>query len=104
MALFMQNLKTDFQLSIIAKITNLRQNHHLTQIQMAEILDLSSAGQIGNIESPKYSHKYTLEQIYKISKYLGYPIEKIFLSESELENSISHVVDILFIKLIDYEK
>ncbi len=74
----MNSPKTDFQLSIIAKITHLRQVHRLTQIQIAEILDLNSAGQIGNIESPKYPHKYTLEQIYIIVTYLNYPIETIF--------------------------
>ncbi len=100
----MNSPKTAFQLEIIAKITHLRQKNGLTQVQIAEVLDLGSAGQIGNIESPKYPHKYTLEQIYKIVTYLNYSIETIFLTENELQKPVSEIINILFAKLIEYEK
>ncbi len=96
--------KTEIQLHIINKLKDLRQANNLSQAQICDIIDLNSVGQIGNIESPKYKHKYTLQQIYLLANHFNYPIEKIFLTDKELEKPTTEVVNNLILKLIDYEK
>jgi len=100
----MKSEKTEIQLEIINKLKDLRNVNNLSQAQICEIIDLNSVGQIGNIESPKYKHKYTLPQIYQLANYFNYSIEKIFFTENELENPTSVVINTLILKLIEYEK
>jgi len=100
----MKSEKTDFQLMIINKLKDLRQASNLSQAEISDILELSSIGQIGNIESLRFKHKYTLKQIYQLTVYFNYPFEKIFLTEAELEKTTSEVINNLVIKLIEYDK
>lgn len=69
--------KSEYQITIIERIKSLRVKHGITQAELSRILGISS-GQLGNIESPKFSHKYTLRQISEFCEYIGYPVEKIF--------------------------
>ena len=57
---------------------------------------------MGNIESCRQANKYTLEQIYKISKTFNIPIEQIFLDEEDFNNG-NNFVENLILKIIDYE-
>jgi len=100
----MKSEKSDFQLFIINRIKDLRQSHNLSQVEICNIIELNSVGQIGNIESPRFKHKYTLKQIYQLSQYFNVPIEKIFLTETELENTKDEIINTLILKIIDYEK
>ena len=89
----MKSEKTEIQLHIINKIKVLRQKNNISQAQISEILNLNSLGQVGNIESPKFKHKYTLKQIYQLLKEFDYPIEKFFLSDDELNKSVPEIID-----------
>ncbi len=58
--------KTDFQNEVVNRIRQLRIDHDVSQIGLAGIIDVSN-GQIGNIESPKFRHKYTLKHLHLIA-------------------------------------
>ena len=60
-------MKSDYQLLIIYKIKLLREQHNISQNKMANYLGIGN-GQMGNIEGPKMSTKYTLSQIYSLCK------------------------------------
>lgn len=96
--------KTNFQLFIVNKIKKIRQEHNISQAELSDIIGLNSIGQVGNIESPKFKHKYTLEHIYRISTHFNYPIEKFFLTDDELEKSNAEIIEKLILKLIEYQK
>lgn len=68
----MENIKTDYQNCIIQKIKVLREENDISQAKLSEILGIST-GQLGNIESLNYQHKYTLHQIFTFCNYLNYP-------------------------------
>lgn len=68
---------------------------------LSDILDVSD-GQIGNIESPRFQHKYTLKQIYTFCTFIDYPFEKVFLSDEELASKNS--IALLIKKIIQYEE
>ena len=51
--------KTKYQQTIIAKLRRLREEKGYSQQKIGYILGLSN-GQVGNIESTKQTHKYTL--------------------------------------------
>ncbi|MCI7032642.1 MAG: helix-turn-helix transcriptional regulator [Bacteroidales bacterium] len=78
--------KTDFQIDIINRIRQLRTENDISQIKLANIIDVST-GQIGNIESPKFQHKYTLKQLYQISKFFNVPIDYILTGTNHLLNT-----------------
>lgn len=99
----MESKKTPYQQEIILLIKKLRQDSDVSQSQLSEILGLSP-GQIGNIESPRFTHKYTIKQIYEISKYFNYPFEKVFLKEEEMTLSKKEIIDLLINRIIDYDK
>lgn len=65
--------KTDFQNEVINRIRQLRIGRDVSQIGLANIIDVSN-GQIGNIESPKFQHKYTLKHLDLISKFFNVSI------------------------------
>ena len=85
---------------IILKIKRLRLDRNISQLALSDILGISD-GQIGNIESPRYQHKYTLKQIYTFCDFIEYPFEKIFLTVEELE-SVNNI-NLLIKKIIEYE-
>jgi len=94
-------MKTEFQLEIVNKLKKLRVKHHLTQMDVSIILSLDSPGQIGNIESSKFNHKYTLKQIKKLCDYYHYPIHKLFFDE-EITNCEELILN-TFDRIIEYE-
>lgn len=75
-------MKTQYQYEVISRLKKLREDKNYTQALLAKLLDISS-GQLGNIESIKQEHKFTLAQILKICDELGVSIESIFLPERE---------------------
>ncbi len=93
----------DYQDKIIQRIKKLRTDKGLSQAKMSEILGISR-GQMSNIENPNYPHKYTLKQIDTLCKALNYPIEKIFLPDTEIAPACSKVVDELIISIVSYEQ
>jgi len=95
--------KSLYQIDIINKVKKLRLENNFSQSQLSSLLEVSS-GQIGNIESLRYSHKYTLKQIFTITQYFNYRVEKVFLSDEELSLSKEEVINILIKKIIEYDR
>ena len=75
-------MKTTFQYEVISRLKKLREEKKYTQASIAKLLEISP-GQLGNIESIKQEHKFTLAQILKICDALEIDIESIFLPEKE---------------------
>ena len=98
----MKSENIDFQDQVIQSIKKLRMERGISQAKLSEILGISR-GQIGNIENPKYSHKYTLKQIDTICKHLDYPIEKIFLPNAKIAVECSEAVNAVISSIIKYE-
>lgn len=99
----MKSKKTPCQEKIIQLVKKLRQDNDVSQSQLSEVLGLSP-GQIGNIESPKFTHKYTIKHIYEICKYFDFPIENAFLKDEEMALSKKEIVNLLISRIIDYDK
>ena len=98
----MKSENVDFQDKVIQSIKKLRTERGISQAKLSELLGISR-GQIGNIENPKYSHKYTLKQIDTICKHLDYPIEKIFLPHVKIGPDCSEAVKAIIGGIIKYE-
>lgn len=73
-------MKTHFQYEVISRLKKAREDKNFTQASIAKHLGISP-GQLGNIESYKQCHKFTLAQIMKICDLLGIDIVDIFLPE-----------------------
>ena len=101
MSAFMDLRNSDIQTQVIQKIRKLRIERGISQLSLSNILGVSD-GQIGNIESPKYQHKYTLKQLYDFCSFIEYPFENLFLSEDELKSS--NAINLLITKIIEYDK
>lgn len=99
----MEIKKTDFQIEIIGRIKEYRIDQNISQAYVSEILGLNSKGLIGNIESPKYSHKYTLKQLHILSQKLNFPLEGLFLTEDELNQDKQIIINNLIKKIIEYD-
>lgn len=80
--------KTETQMKLIMRIREMRTKAGISQQQLAQILDITN-GQIGNIESLRYPHKYTLNQLNLIAHHFHVPIESFFMAESEKELTIA---------------
>ncbi len=93
--------KTDYQLAIIGKIKELRENDNLSQAGLADILGISY-GMIGNIESPKLPQKYSLYQIKIVCEKYDVPTEQLFLSEVMPSTPKKELPKILINKIIEY--
>lgn len=96
----MKSRNTDIEEQVIQKIKQLRIERNISQLALSNILSISD-GQIGNIESPRYQHKYTLKQIYTFCSFIKYPFECIFLTKEEL--AMENNMTILIEKIIEYE-
>jgi putative transcriptional regulator len=101
MSAFMNLKNTDIQNQVIQTVKKLRIEQGISQSSLSNILGVSD-GQIGNIESPKYQHKYTLKQLYDFCSFIKYPFENLFLSDNELKSK--DAIKILIKKLIEYDK
>ena len=86
-------MKTEFQQQIIMRLKVLREMHGLTQSQVAFFLGISP-GQLGNIDSNKQKHKYTLKQIFQLCKKYGVSITKIFCEndDSDIDQLINNII------------
>jgi DNA-binding XRE family transcriptional regulator len=98
----MKSESVDYQDKIIQSIKKLRIERGISQAKLSELLGLSR-GQIGNIENPRYSHKYTLKQIDIICKHLNYPIERIFIPNVKIAPECSEAVNAVISSIIKYE-
>ena len=74
--------KTEFQNEVINRIRQLRIDNNVSQIGMANIINVGN-GQIGNIESTKFRHKYTLKHLFLISNYFKVSIEFLLTGSSD---------------------
>lgn len=75
-------MKTQYQYEVISRLKKLREDKNYTQASLAKLLEISP-GQLGNIESIKQEHKFTLAQILKVFDELGGSIETMFLPDRE---------------------
>lgn len=87
-------MKTNYQIEIILKLKKIRQEQNYSQENIANLLGISN-GHIGNIESPKTSHKYTLSQINVLCNEFKIPIEHIFLNDEDYTHNIDIVSKIV---------
>jgi transcriptional regulator with XRE-family HTH domain len=92
----------DYQDKVVQTIKKIRLQKNISQAKLSEILGISR-GQIGNIENPNYTHKYTLKQIVTICKFIDYPIEKIFIPEMTIAPECSNAINALMENVIRYE-
>lgn len=81
---------------IIDKLRKLREERNISQAKVARELDISP-GQLGNIESYKRNHKYTLKQIFILSEFFEVPIEWIFgnlgnQKDKDIKSTIQQII------------
>lgn len=93
-------MKSAYQNLIIYRIRQLREEKGYSQDALARIIGISN-GHMGNIESFRTSHKYTLAQIQLISKEFNIPIEQIFLEDEDYMRSID-IISLLIDKIVQY--
>lgn len=84
--------KTDYQITIINRVRSLRQDNGVSQAQLSVIIGVTP-GQLGNIESIRYSHKYTLNQLNQIANHFGIKTETLFLEKDEEVISTQEVIE-----------
>lgn len=75
-------MKTDYQQQVINRIKLIRESKGFSQLAFSKLLDISP-GQMGNIDSCKQPHKYTLKQILRICDFLEITVEEIFFANDE---------------------
>lgn len=63
----------------------MREERGISQASIAQLLGISP-GQLGNIESYKRAHKYTLKQIVSLCDKYDVEITDIFLLDNNLSN------------------
>jgi len=86
-------MKTDYQNTIILTIRSIREKNGCNQASLAKLLNISD-GHMGNIESPKTSHKYTLAQISRICKHFNVPVSQVFgVKATETAAAIDELID-----------
>ncbi len=95
-------MKTPYQLAIIERLKAIRTKNNESQAQLAAILGIST-GQMGNIETPKASHKYTLGQIYTLCRHYQISVEDIFLTPEDKKLPTELLLDKLIQNIIQYE-
>lgn len=81
-------IKTEFQNEVVNRIRQLRMDHDISQMKLANIIDVSN-GQIGNIESPRFQHKYTLRHLYIIARFFNVSICYLLTGNTEELNTDS---------------
>ena len=81
-------MKSDYQQQVISRIRTLRDKHGVTQLACAGLLGISPR-QMGNIDSFKQPHKYTIKQIMIICDALGVEIESVLFSISDNKQAYS---------------
>lgn len=96
-------MKTKIQIDVINIIRELRNDNNLSQSGFADIIGISY-GLVGNIESSRYTHKYTIGQLKKATEYFNYPFENLFLTDEEIKMSKREVIDLLIKKIAEYDR
>ena len=74
--------KTKYQLEVVNRVRSLRTERNISQIKIANTLDVST-GYIGNVESPKFQHKYTLKQLWALSTFFNVSLDYLLTGENE---------------------
>lgn len=92
-------MKTEYQYKIITNLKKAREKAGYSQAEIAKLLEIST-GQLGNIESYKQPHKYTLTQIVKICDLLKINIENVFFHESVNKKITNRMI---IDKIIEYQ-
>jgi transcriptional regulator with XRE-family HTH domain len=59
--------KTKIELYVVNKVREKRKELGMSQADLSHVLEVST-GMVGMAESPKYTTKYSLEQLNKLSK------------------------------------
>ena len=81
-------MKTEYQQKVINRIKSIREDKGITQLAFAQLLDISP-GQMGNIDSYKQPHKFTIKQIVTICDSLGVKIEDVLFPDNLSSKSYS---------------
>jgi len=84
--------KTEKQILVITRVKKLRVDRGISQQQLATLIGATN-GNIGNIESLKYSNKYTLNQLNIIAHQFNVSVGTFFKSEDETELSVETFAD-----------
>lgn len=87
-------MKTHFQYEVISRLKKAREDKNFTQASIAKHLGISP-GQLGNIESYKQCHKFTLAQIMKICELLEIDILDILIPERNEDIDYRVVIEII---------
>lgn len=88
-------MKTEYQNQVIARLKSLREKNGFSQLNIASYLGISS-GQLGNIESYKRPHKYTLKQIYQLCTKFDIEIQQVFCpTKHEASTSITEIIKLI---------
>lgn len=95
-------MKSKYQCQIIYRIRQLREERGYTQSKIAGVIGISN-GQMGNIESPKTPHKYTLSHILQICREFQLPVEQIFLEDQDFAKN-TDIINLLVEKIVKYEQ
>lgn len=93
-------MKTAYQIHIIIRLKRLREELGYSQGDIATLLGISH-GHIGNIESSKTPHKYTLAQIYTLCREFKTSIGELFLDQ---EVNPADTINPIIQKIIEYEQ
>lgn len=94
-------MKSDYQQQVINRVRVLRESKGVTQLALAAMLGISP-GQMGNIDSCKQPHKYTIKQIMTICDTLGVGIEYVLFPDDQRAKSYS-VRDVVY-AIIRYQE
>lgn len=94
--------KSEFQLEVIIQVREMRYAQKLSQAEFAYRMDVSY-GLIGNIESYKFPHKYTLKQLVKAGEILDYDYKGFFLTDEELKLPTKAMYELLITKILEYD-
>ena len=81
-------MKTDYQHQVINRIKMIRESKGFSQLTFSKLLDISP-GQMGNIDSCKQPHKYTLKQILTICDFLEITVEEVFFTTKKTDSTFS---------------
>lgn len=95
-------MKSDYQNEIINRIRQSRLSKNVSQANLAAAIGVST-GQIGNIETPTRTHKYTLAQLSIVCDELGISLEVLFLGNTT-DLPKDEVIKRLINCIIEYEK
>ena len=94
-------MKTDYQQKVINRIKIYREQRGITQLRMAHLLGISP-GQMGNIDSYRQPHKYTIKQMMTICDELGIGIEQVLFDSGE--DSKTYSVREVVLAIIKYQE